>query len=40
MLAQDKPKARSRVERSESLDEREARARINDVMAVRHFAVS
>jgi hypothetical protein len=29
-----------RVERSESLDEREASARINGVMAVRNFAVS
>jgi hypothetical protein len=29
-----------RVERSESLDEREASARIDDVMAVRTFAVS
>jgi hypothetical protein len=29
-----------RVELSESLDEREASARINDVMAVRDFAVS
>jgi hypothetical protein len=28
-----------RVERSESLDEREASARIEDVMAVRDFAV-
>jgi hypothetical protein len=36
-----KAKARVlRVERSESLDEREASARINDVMAVRNFAVS
>jgi hypothetical protein len=31
---------RRRVERSESLDEREASARIDDVMAVRNFAVS
>jgi hypothetical protein len=30
----------SRVERSESLDERETSARIVDVMAVRNFAVS
>jgi hypothetical protein len=29
-----------RVERSESLDEREASVRITDVMAVRDFAVS
>jgi hypothetical protein len=29
-----------RVERSESLDEREASARINGVMAFRNFAVS
>jgi len=29
-----------RVERSESLDEGEASTRINDVMAVRNFAVS
>jgi hypothetical protein len=29
-----------RVERSESLDEREASATINDVMAVGNFAVS
>jgi hypothetical protein len=29
-----------RVERSESLDEREASARIDDVMAVQNFAVS
>jgi hypothetical protein len=29
-----------RVERSESLDEREASARIDDVMAVRNFAES
>jgi len=29
-----------RVERSESLDEREASARIDDVMVVRNFAVS
>jgi hypothetical protein len=29
-----------RVERSESLDEREASARIGHVMAVRNFAVS
>jgi hypothetical protein len=29
-----------RVERSESLDEREASARIDDVMAVRDFAES
>ena len=29
-----------RVERSESLDEREASARIDDVMAVRNFAVN
>jgi hypothetical protein len=29
-----------RVERSESIDEREASARINGVMAVRNFAVS
>jgi hypothetical protein len=29
-----------RVERSESLDEREASARINDAMAVRNFAVN
>jgi hypothetical protein len=29
-----------RVERSESLDEREASARIDDVMAFRNFAVS
>ncbi len=36
-------KARSlhvRVERSESLDERESSARIDGVMAVRNFAVS
>jgi hypothetical protein len=31
---------RVRVEPSENLDEREASARINDVMAVRNFAVS
>jgi hypothetical protein len=29
-----------RVERRESLDEREVSARIDDVMAVRNFAVS
>jgi hypothetical protein len=31
---------RERVERSESLDEREASARIDDAMAVRDFAES